>query len=566
MSCEKNTDRLFLNLWDKIFNHIYKTNNNKDLFNAFIPDGYDIIDNNLFIIENKKEYKDKIIAKKQLIKYYNIVIQKEDYNFNEIYLIFGFGDNETNFNYEIFIINEDGKIIKINKTLENIKEEMNIINNYFDEKEIHKFNQYMWDNGIILNKSQKTLFVASILLSLKVDENFIKNYNINNPGFIIADKMLELIQKGYNDETFTNQFNFIKKNLKNKYLYDLINKIYIDVKKYGKDILNNFYSEFCKYDKNDDTKLGVVLTPHDIVELMIKELDIKKDEIVLDFCTGTGSFLLEASKYSKNLIGCEYNEERYALCKCNFILNNLSYNNLYYNSCFNQTFQKVDKSIINPPFSCNSIDEEVEENITNWKSYNEEQKFLLYQIQCLKENGLGACIIPRSNFNNTIKKTNEFKKEVLKHIEILKIINCNNKVFMPVACVECVIIIYKRIKDLKEPKISKNVKIIDYSNDGYDIKKNIRIKIKEQEIKEQIRDLNYNDDWNFQKNIDIPDNLNQIIKIYNTEYTNTLNKINIIKNNDIININELNKIKYKLNEIFEIIKVKTFITNKTNDW
>ena len=265
---------------------------------------------------------------------------------------------------------------------------MNIINN-FDENEIHKFNQYMWDNGIILNKSQKTLFVASILLSLKVDENFIKDYNINKPGFIIADKILELIQKGYNDEIFTNQFNFLKKSLKNKYLYDLINKIYIDVKKYGKDILNKFYNEFCKYDKNNDTKLGVVLTPHDIIEIMIKELNIKKNDVVLDFCTGTGSFLLEASKYSKNLIGCEYNEERYALSKCNFILNDLEYSNLYYNSCFNQKFIKVDKSIINPPFSCNCQDEEVNENITNWKNYNEEQRFLLYQIQCLKENGLG---------------------------------------------------------------------------------------------------------------------------------------------------------------------------------
>ena len=265
---------------------------------------------------------------------------------------------------------------------------MNIINN-FDENEIHKFNQYMWDNGIILNKSQKTLFVASILLSLKVDENFIKDYNINKPGFIIADKILELIQKGYNDEIFTNQFNFLKKSLKNKYLYDLINKIYIDVKKYGKDILNKFYNEFCKYDKNNDTKLGVVLTPHDIIEIMIKELNIKKNDVVLDFCTGTGSFLLEASKYSKKLIGCEYNEERYALSKCNFILNDLEYSNLYYNSCFNQKFIKVDKSIINPPFSCNCQDEEVNENITNWKNYNEEQRFLLYQIQCLKENGLG---------------------------------------------------------------------------------------------------------------------------------------------------------------------------------
>ena len=91
MSCEKNTDRLFLNLWKEIFNKVYKTDNNKLLFDTKIPDGYDIIDNNLFIIENKKLNKDLKKAKQQLIKYYNIVIQKEDYNFDEIYLIFGYG-------------------------------------------------------------------------------------------------------------------------------------------------------------------------------------------------------------------------------------------------------------------------------------------------------------------------------------------------------------------------------------------------------------------------------------------------------------------------------------------
>ena len=95
---------------------------------------------------------------------------------------------------------------------------------------------------------------------------------------------------------------------------------------------------------------------------MVKELNIKETDTVLDFCTGTGSFLLEAGKYSKHLIGCECNNERYTLSKCNFILNKYPYNNLFYNNCFNQEFPKVDKSIINPPFSCNSPDENVKEN------------------------------------------------------------------------------------------------------------------------------------------------------------------------------------------------------------
>ena len=527
-----------------------------------MPNGWQIIDHILFIIENKKEFKNKEIAKNQLLKYLKLVKTNDKFNnFKNIYLIFGYGYDEINFNYSIYIY-KDLKLIKIHKLLENIRENMNITQ-HFDEKEIHQFNQYLYNTCPNVVKSQKTLFVASILLTLYIDPNFLKEYNPDKPGFIIALKMLELIQNYFNDEVFTNQFNFLKKSLNNKYLYELINKISLDVKKYGKDILNKFYSEFCKYDKNDDSKIGVVLTPSDIVELMVKELDIKETDTVLDFCTGTGSFLLEAGKYSKHLIGCECNEERFTLTKCNFILNGYDYKQLYHNSCFNQKFPKVDKSIINPPFSCDIPDEDVEENITNWKSYNEEQKFLLYQVQCLKEGGLGACIIPRSNFNNNVKQTNEFKKELLHHIKILKIINCNSKIFKPVASSECAIIIYRRMKTTDKIYVSNTIKVINYTNDGYDFNKNLRVKVKEPEIKEQIRKLSYNDDWNY--TIEINEDLN-IKLLLQQDLLTTFNKqINecITQNNDPINI-----IKYFEQKMIQVnnIIIKEWINIKIKDY
>ena len=59
----------------------------------------------------------------------------------------------------------------------------------------------------------------------------------------------------------------------------------------------------------------------------------------------------------------------------------------------------------------------------------------------------------------------------------------------------------KRINSTKEPNISKNVKVIDYTNDGLNIIQKIRVKVKEPVILEQIRDLTYQDDWNFQTNL-----------------------------------------------------------------
>ena len=564
MNSEKYTDYKLTSIWKTIFNTEYNTNGNSELFGRLIPDGWFEYTNSnnqkyLFIIENKKDYTLLKSGFIQLLKYYNCIKSKS--NYNQIYLILGLGNNETNFIYKVFVTSP--KINNYNHTLEYIKEEMEYKTS-FNDKDIHDFNQYMYNNGINLTKSQKTLFVASILLTLKIDPKIINRYDPENPGFMIANKMLELIQNSYNDETFTNQFIFLKKSLKNKWLYDLIQKIYIDYSKYGKDILNMFYSEFCKYDKNNDSSLGVVLTPDDIIKLMVDNLNIKETDTLLDFCTGTGSFLLEGSKYTSHLIGCEYNEERYALAKCNFILNDLDYSKLYYNSCFSINFDKVDKSIINPPFSTNSSDLNlIENNETNWKLYNNEQKFLLYQVQCLKIGGLGACIIPRSNFNNTIKKTTEFKAELMKHVIINKIINCNSKIFAPVANVECAIIIYTRVKSTDNPQVSKDVTIIDYTNDGYDIKKNIRIKISEPSINEQIRDLDYKSDFNYIKEFNPPEDIIKMINIYNINYSSSIYK-NKLVTYDNIDISNLNKEKFKLYDLFEILKIDYYQTDKSD--
>ena len=560
---EKITDHLLLSEWESVFNCPYNTETNKKLFGRLIPDGWFEYSNNkrkyLFIIENKK--KDKLKGISQLKKYFDVACNYSN-NYTNIFLISGVGDNKSNFKYQIYVA-KNNKITNYDYSLSYIKKQMDYSCD-FDESSIHDFNQYMWDNGINLPKSQKTLFVASILLALSIDPDLIKDYDPDKPGFILANKIIELINDKYSDITFTNQFNFLKKSLNNKYLYDLIKKINIDLKKYEKDILNIFYSEFCKYDKNNDSQLGVVLTPHDIVKLMIDNLDIKQDDSVLDFCTGTGSFLLEASKHTNHLIGCENNEERYALLKCNFILNNLDYSKLYYNSCFSINFDKVDKSIINPPFSTNSSDLNLVENETKWQNYNNEQKFLLYQVQCLKIGGLGACIIPRSNFNNTIKKTTEFKAELMKNIRIIKIINCNSKVFAPIASVECAIIIYQKLEYSNIPYYSENVEIIDYSNDGFDIRKNIRIKISEPIINTQIRTLKYNDDWNFQKEYTEPDDLLKMIKLYNVEYSATIQKRQII-NSDNVTLSEIKKYDVLLSDLFEILKVKTYLTDKSEN-
>lgn len=509
----------------------------------------------LFIIENKVKLSDN--GKNQLFNYfYNLPFDKLK-KIHKIILVLGYGF-DVNFNYILYKYN----MKNLNRIPIETKYKLHHYNKEpkikFDMKQIHELNQYLYDSGINIPKSQKTLFIASILICLKINKKFISEFNEDTNGYVIADKIINTIQEFYRDHSFTQSFNFIKNSIHNNKLFELFKKLENLLNTYGIDILNSFYSEFCIYDRNNDGKFGIVLTPDDIVDLMVKELDIKENDSICDFCTGTGSFLIKASSYSKNLIGCENNEERYSLAKCNFILNDLDYSRLYNNSCFNQPFDKYDKVIINPPFSCPTQDSVVELNETNWKSFKEEQKFVLYQVQLLKDNGIGACIIPRSNINNNIAQTNNFKKELLNYCQILKIINLNSKVFIPNATVECVIIIFKKCSEK-----SCSVKIIDYRDDGYKINKKIRIKEKDGNLIEQTIDLNYDDDWNCQKDIDMNINIAQLVNNYNNDYNYTLNKLRISQK--LYDNIQFNYYKVKLNTIIKPIKCKTYTFDKCED-
>ena len=577
---EKNTDRYMQNVYEEVFNHEYHTEANNELFDSLIPDGWDIIDNILIIIENKRLIKHKEEGKTQLFNYYDNL--SDDIKSKYVtYLILGLGNNKKSFNYVIYDSNKK----ETNLTIQDVHNNLQI-KPKFDEKEIRNLNQYLYDNSITLSKSQKTLFIASVLICLKINENILNDYDDSCDSFLIADKMIDIINNYYEDPLFTINFHFIKKSLHNKHLYHIFSVIKNDIKCYGKDILNQFYSEFCIWDRNNDSKLGIVLTPDDIVDLMVtKTFDYYyqfNEKIInpslIDFCTGTGSFLIKGSKFTNSLYGCEIGDERYSLAKCNFILNNLNCSNLKYNSCFNEKYESnyFDVSIINPPFSNKCQDELNPNNKTNWKSYTKEQRFIMYQVELLREGGIGCCIVPRNNFNNNIKANNEFKKKLMNYCQILEVITCNNKVFVPNANVECTILIFRKYNNCEIDNLNNDksndyqTKIIDYSDDGFKIKKNIRYYDHKPVIKEQLRILKPNDDWNYQNLLnDITDKiLIQMINEYNNNYNYALNKYIINKNiqhdeyNNLVfkTFIEFNKVYhwklFRIGDLIELVNVK----------
>ena len=187
---EKNTDHYMQNAYESIFNHEYHTETNP-IFNGLIPDGWDIIDNILIIIENKRLIKDKNKGRDQLFNYYDNILDDIKSKYNS-YLILGLGSNKKSFRYVIYDSNKNETKLTLQDLLLKAKP-----NHLFNEQEIRNLNQYLYDNSITLSKSQKTLFIASVLICLKINENILNDYDDSCDSFLIADKMIDIINNYY---------------------------------------------------------------------------------------------------------------------------------------------------------------------------------------------------------------------------------------------------------------------------------------------------------------------------------------------------------------------------------
>ena len=136
-----------------------------------------VIDDFLIIIKNERLVKDKNKGRNQLFKYYDNI---ED-NKYQTYLILGIGNNTKSFRYIIYDSNKQETKLSLSDIYS-----MTTINPVFNEQEIRNLNQYLYDNSINLSKSQKTLFIASVLICLKINENILNDYDDSCDSYLIA--------------------------------------------------------------------------------------------------------------------------------------------------------------------------------------------------------------------------------------------------------------------------------------------------------------------------------------------------------------------------------------------
>ena len=230
---------------------------------------------------------------------------------------------------EIIEISDKGSLTELDKILQIVKKQT-----YGDDISdealttiLTELNNLFHKNGV--RDTDRSLFFSGIMIAL-TNNNFRNTYhNIPAPttdelsttknlileshylNKAILDAITEQIEGKINnlskEFSWADRFSFIKTidipldDYKEKIIERIETKIYIPFKHDEKqDILGRAYKIFLKRAGKVDNK-NIILTPDHIKSFMVKLARLTVDDVVLDTCTGSGGFLMEAMEVMTNL-------------------------------------------------------------------------------------------------------------------------------------------------------------------------------------------------------------------------------------------------------------------------
>lgn len=345
-------------------------------------------------------------------------------------------------------------------------------------------------------ESQRSLLLSAILIALE-NKAFSKAYKEYDSSKELAEFLFNTaineLKKANLDsekiEILSTQFAFIKTDTtlskKENVLQGIIEDIDKNINSFLKtykyiDILGQMYIEFLRY-SNSDKGIGIVLTPPHITEFFADIVEVNKNSICYDNCTGTGGFLISAMKKmiedakgdnkkikeikTNQLIGTEYQAHIYALAVSNMYIYQDGKTNIELGSCFDEKIiQKVKKrkpniGFLNPPYKSNK------------KLDKDELEFVHNNLECLIEGGRCIAIVPMQCALTTKGKTYEWKKKLLEEHTLEAVFSMPDELFFnSKVSVNTCIMVFTAHKPHPE---NKEVYFGYYKDDGFDKRKNL---------------------------------------------------------------------------------------------
>ena len=510
----------------------------------------------------------------------------------------------TNKAHKIFA----SKLLPLKDYLEGYKTDERKFNQDFQN--LLKYSKTLNDKLYYLKvkENERSLLISGVLIAL-TDKAFLNSYQYEKPKdltILLIEKInqkLSSVQTQYMEDIITS-YSFIKTHTilskepqKLKEIIDDIDKeINSFIKNYQYfDTLGQFYIEFLRY-ANNDTSLGIVLTPPHITELFCDIANVNKDSVVLDTCTGTGGFLISSMKKMivdargdkkkegdiklKQIIGVEIQHDLYSLLCSNMYIHGDGRSNLIKGSCFDEVIiNKIKKfkpnvGFLNPPYKTNKNDKE-------------ELEFILNNAEILVKGSFCISIIPMSCVIATKGIIAEYKKQILENHTLEAVFSMPTDLFKnsDFGTVTCIVVLKAKEKHPKDYKTYfaywkkdgfYNMKIggrADYDNLWNDIKS---LQLSYYRNKEEIvghsikKEVQYDEEWCAEAYMETDysqlteDDFSKNIK----DFVLFKLKYNIIKNvtekSFLDNVATLPKLKsiscryFKLEDIFNITGTKSF--------
>lgn len=309
-------------------------------------------------------------------------------------------------------------------------------------------------------ENNRAILFSGILIALEDDtfhETFSGYTDAGRLSKFLVDSVTQKLEYANIASTRVHEmqqaYNFIKSHtalIDEGYLIDLVASIHKEVRPFIKsnqyfDIISHCYVEFLKY-ANNDSGLGIVLTPAHITQLFCELAGVTKESVVFDNCCGTSSFLIAAMQKMINqangdktaiekikkehLVGIEYQDHIFTLAVSNMIIHGDGKTNIIKGDCFKKINEvskyKPTVGLLNPPYNdVTGIDELV---------------FIENNLSAIEKNGVVVAIVPMRCALYQDGQGAAIKQRLLEKHTLEAVMSMPDDLFYPIGTVTCVMV------------------------------------------------------------------------------------------------------------------------------
>ncbi len=352
------------------------------------------------------------------------------------------------------------------------KNELLGFNSYLDQYKQERF-RVDYDNLIkytkTLNESMhakkipennRAILFSGILIAFE-DDTFYNTYasytNAKRLSDFLVESITQKLEYSNIQKTRVHEmqqaYNFIKSHtalIDEGYLIELVSEIHDEVRPFIKsneyfDILSHCYVEFLKY-ANNDSGLGIVLTPAHIAELFCEIANVNCNSVVFDNCCGTSSFLVAAMQKMVNdaagdkeaieqikkrqLVGIEYQDHIFTLGVSNMIIHGDGKTNIMKGDCFKKINEigqyKPTVGLLNPPYN----------DVTGI----DELEFIDNNLSAIEKNGIVVAIVPMRCALYQKGQGLALKQRILAKHTLEAVMSMPDDLFYPIGTVTCIMV------------------------------------------------------------------------------------------------------------------------------